>query len=102
MRTSTNSPAPAARAAVDERRERVAAEQRVDGERIGAEAGDRAERRRRLAEERLGVRGGADVDVAALGVGDDEQPGVPGSSDDLGERRPAGRPEPLEARDLRT
>ena len=55
----------------------------------------------RLAQERLRVRRRADVDVAALGVGDHEQPGVVRALDHLSERGPAGRAEALEARDLR-
>ena len=42
---------------VDQRLERVAAEQRVGGEGVGAQAGDGAERAGRLADERLGVGG---------------------------------------------
>ena len=49
VRTSTNAPAALARAVVDQRLERVAAEQRVGGEGVGAEAVDGAERRRRAA-----------------------------------------------------
>ena len=56
-----------------ERDERVGPQQRVDRERVGAETGDRAERSRRLPEEGLRVRGGRDIDVAALGVGDHQQ-----------------------------
>jgi hypothetical protein len=39
--------------------------------------------------------------VAALGVGDDQQPGLAGGADDPLERRPSGRAEPLEAGELR-
>ena len=73
--TRTNSPAPAARAAVDERLEAVRAEVRADGERVGLEPAGR--------EERLGVALGADVDVAALGVGEHQQAGGAGMLDGL-------------------
>ena len=79
VRTSMNTPAPAARAIVDQRLERVAAEQRVGGEaRRRASPGDGAERRRRAADQRLGVGGGGDGDVAALAVGEHEQAGGAG------------------------
>jgi hypothetical protein len=52
-------------------------------------------------DERLRVRGRRDRDVAALAVGDDEQARGPGALDDLAQGRPAGRAEPLEARELR-
>ena len=47
VRTSTKTPAPRRARGVEQRRERVAAEQRVGGEGVGAEALDVAERRRR-------------------------------------------------------
>ena len=75
--------------------------QRVDGQGVGAEAGDAAARRRRGAEQRLGVGGGGDVDVAALAVGEDEQAGGAGVRDGRRQRLPAGRAEALEAGELR-
>ena len=71
VRTSTNTPAPAARGT------RGAASRRPSsGLAVKASAprpGTVAERRRRRAGQRLGVGGGGDVDVAALGVGEHEQ-----------------------------
>ena len=84
----------------DQRLERVGAEQWVGGEGVGAEAGDRAPWGRRLADQRLGVGSGGDRHVAALAIGDDEQPGFLCRRADLAQRRPAGRPEPLEAGEL--
>ena len=101
VRTSANTPAPAAAAACDQRLERIAAEQRVDGRGVGAEPGDLAPRRRRRAEQRLRVGGGADRDVAALAVGDHQQPGARAAAETCCERRPAGRAEALEAGELR-
>jgi hypothetical protein len=84
-----------------ERRERVLAEVRVDRQGVGVDPGHRAERRVRAAEERLRVGLGGDADVAALGVGDDEQAGGARSAGHALERGPAGRAEALEAGDLR-
>jgi hypothetical protein len=85
----------------DQRLEGVEAEQRVGGDRVGAEAGDGAPGGGRLAEQRLAVGLGGDRDVAALAVGDDQQPGLAGRGADAFERRPARRAEPLEAGELR-
>jgi hypothetical protein len=85
----------------DQRLERVEAEQRVGGEGVGAEAGNGAPGRRRLADQRLRVGGGGDGDVAALAVGDDQQAGFTSRLADLSQGGPAGRPEPLEAGELR-
>ena len=57
--------------------------------------------RRRLADQRLGVGRGGDRHVAALAVGDHQQARLAGGGADLGERRPAGRAEALEAGELR-
>ena len=67
----------------DQRLQGVEAEQRVGGEGVGPEPRDRPPRGRRLADQRLGVGGGGDRDVAALAVGDRQQPGLAG-----GVRRP--------------
>ena len=86
-------PTPPRRTAPEERLDRVAAEPRVDRQRVGA---------RRVALEvrlRVGARGRADV--AALAVGDHEQPGAPGVGADLVERRHPGGAERLEERELR-
>ena len=92
---------PGGAGALDERDERVAPEQRVGGEGVDGQAGRGAERRRRAADQRLGVGGGGDRDVAALAVGEHEQAG--GASVLAGrlEREPAGGAEALEARELR-
>ena len=83
----------------EDRLERVGAHQRVRGDRVGAETRHVAPGCRRRAEQGVGVGlGGADV--AALAVGDDEQPGVTGGGADLGERGGAARAERLEAREL--
>ena len=63
--------------------------------------GDGAEGGRRLAGQRLGVGGGRDVDVAALGVGEDEQALRVRVLDDALERAPAVGAEALEAGELR-
>jgi hypothetical protein len=49
----------------------------------------------------LGIGGGGDVDVAALGVGQHEQPPLVGVLDDARERVPAVGAEALEAGELR-
>ena len=74
-------PGPGGARGLDQRLERVAAEQRVDGQRVGARGRRRAEGRRRRADQRLRVGGGGDGDVAALAVGDDEQAGGAGVRD---------------------
>ena len=56
VRTRANRPAAARSAAVDQRLERVAAEQRVDGRRVGAQARDLAPRRRRRSRTAPGRR----------------------------------------------
>ena len=77
--------------AVDERLQRVDAEQRVGREGVGAESGDLAERCRRAADERLRVGGCGDRDVAALAVGEDEQAALLGVGDGGCERRSSRR-----------
>ena len=79
--------------AVDERRERVAAHQRVGGDRVGAEAA--------LARQRAGVRGGRAGDVAALAVREHEQSLLTRVRAHALEREPAGEAELLEERELR-
>jgi hypothetical protein len=82
--------------------QRVEAHVGVDGQRVGAEAGDRrVAESGRGAEEALGVGGGGDVDVAALAVGEDEEAGGAPVVDRRGEGGPAGGAEALEAGDLR-
>jgi hypothetical protein len=80
-------------AALDVRVHRLDAHVRVDRHRVGVEPVDSAERRVDAAEERLRVGVGGDADVAALGVGEDEQAGRAGGAGDPGERRPPGRGE---------
>ena len=89
-------PAPVAAAGGEERLDRVATEIRVDGERVG-------ERRlvSRGLEERGGVRARGRADVAALRVGDHEQPGRPCIGAHLLEGAGPVRPERLEERGLR-
>jgi hypothetical protein len=84
----------------DQRLQGVRSQQRVGGEGIGAEPGDGAPRGRRLADQRLGVGGGGDGDVAALAVGDDQQAGLPGGIAGLLQRCPTGGAEALEAGEL--
>ena len=85
---------------VDQRLEGVGTEQRVGGERVGAEALDGPPRGRRLPDKRLAVGGRGDRDVAALAVGDREQPGVVRGSDAAPRRLPPRRAEALEAGEL--
>jgi hypothetical protein len=85
----------------EERLERVAAEQRVGGEGVGVEAAHGAPGGGRLADQRLGVGGGGDRDVAALAVGDDQQTGFAGGGADLFQGAPTGGAKPLEAGQLR-
>ena len=77
---------------IDERLQAVGSEIRADGEGVGFDAAGR--------EERLGVALRADVDVAALGVRDDQQAGRAGVLDGRSERVPARHAEALEACDL--
>ena len=85
---------------VDERLQRVGPEQRVDGERVGADPVNGPVDGGRGSQERLRVGPSGDVDVAALAVGDDDQPGVVAAIDRLLQRGPAGSAEPFEAGDL--
>ena len=93
-------PGPGLRGGGDQRLHCVETEQRVGGESVGAEPGDRAPRRRGLADQGLGVGGGGDRDVAALTVGDDQQSGFAGDRADVGQRRPSRCAEALEAGEL--
>ena len=79
----------------------VAAQVGACRERVGSQPLDGAERRRGRPDERLPVGGRRHVDVAALGVGEHEQPGRSRVGDHVGERGPPGRAEALEAGDLR-
>jgi hypothetical protein len=87
--------------ALHERVQRVLAEQRVRRERVGPEAGREAEGGRRLADERLRVRGGRDGDVATLAVGEHEQAGAVRVRAHRLQREPAREAEALEAGELR-
>ena len=98
--TSRKQPAPARRGRLDQRLERVAAQQGVGGERVGAEAGHLAERPGRGAHQRLGVGGGGDRHVAALAVGQHQQAVLARRVARGGQRRPPGRAEALEAGEL--
>ena len=86
-------PGPAAPRGGDERLDRLAAEIRVDRQRVGA----------RLVpfEVRVGVGAGGGADVAALSVGDHEQPGAARVDAHLVECREPGGAERLEERELR-
>ncbi len=82
--------APAARGGrLDERGDRVAAEARVDRERVD-----------RRPQERIGIRPGRHVDVPPLRVRDHQQPRVGARRGDALERLPARGAEPLERRQL--
>lgn len=85
----------------DQRLQRVATEQRVGGEGVGSEAGNRSPGRRGLADQRLRVGAGGDRDVAALAVGDDQQAGFAGGIAGRFQSGPAGSAEALEAGELR-
>ena len=89
-------PAAAAAAGGDERLERVAAEVRVHGQRVG----DRLAALARL-EVRVGVRARGRADVAALAVDDHEQPGRARVADDPLEGGDSVGAEHLEERELR-
>jgi hypothetical protein len=83
--------------AVNQRLQRVGAEQGIDRQRVGINVGDFAKRRRPAPEECLPVGGGGNVDVAPLGVGDYEQPVFAGRLPRANQRRPPGSPQALEA-----
>ena len=100
--TSTKIPAPAPAATASSGSSESAPSSGLSGRRIGAEARDLAPGSRRRAEEGVGVGGGADGDVAALAVGDDEQARiVSGARRPRSSARPARRAERLEAGELR-
>ena len=101
VRTRAKTPAPAAAAASTSG---SSASPPSSGLAVKASApspGTGAPGRRRLADQRLGVGGGGDRHVAALAVGDHQQAGLGRGLADLGQRRPAGRAEALEAGELR-
>jgi hypothetical protein len=83
-----------------ERLERVHAEVGAGGHGVRAQAAHVAEGGGRRAQQRLRVRSRRDGDVAALGVGEDEQARGTGVLRGGLERRPAGRAEALEAGQL--
>ena len=85
---------------VEQRLERVPAEHRVGRGGVGSDARDVPPRGRRRSEERLPVCRCADRHVAALAVGDHQQPGVARRRGGEFERHPARRTEPLEAGQL--
>jgi len=89
------------RARGDQRREGVEPEQRVGGERVGSEPLSDAGRRLHRPDERLRVRGSRDRHVAALAVGNHQQPRRVRVVDDRSQRLPAVCAEPLEAGKLR-
>ena len=84
-----------------QRAQRVDAHVRAGREGVGADAGDGAEGRRSSAGQRLAVGGRGDVDVAALGVGEDEQALCVRLLDDELQHAPAVGAEALEAGELR-
>jgi hypothetical protein len=84
-----------------QRAQRVDAHVGAGREGVGADAGDGTEGRRSLAGQRLAVSGGRDVDVPALGVGEDEQALCVRMLYDQLQRAPTVRAEPLETRELR-
>jgi len=94
-------PGPGLRGGGKERLERVAPQQRVGGEGVGAESGHGAPGGRRLSHEGLRVGGGGDRDVAALAVGDDQQARIASRGADFFQGSPARRAQPLEAGELR-
>lgn len=84
----------------DQRLQRVPSQQRVGGEGVGAEAADGAPWSGRLADQGLRVGGRGDRDVAALAVGDDQQPRFLRRGADLFQRTPSRCTQPLEAGEL--
>ena len=80
---------PAVRGGRDQGLERIAAEQRVDGRRVGGQSSDLSPRGLDRAEQRLPVCLRAHRHVTALAVGDHQQPGVSGRGADLLERAPS-------------
>jgi len=83
------------------RLERVPAEERIRRERVGPESGHRTPRGRRLADEGLRICAGGHRHVAALAVGEHEQPVLARRRDGRLESAPPVRPEALEAGELR-
>jgi hypothetical protein len=83
-----------------ERLERIAPQQRVGGEGVGAESRDGAPWGRGLPDQRLRVGGGGDRDVAALAVGDDQQARLAGGRAGILEGSPPRRAQPLETGEL--
>ena len=92
VRTSASTPAPALARCRDERLERVGPHERIDGHHVGAESRHGAERRGQSCRRALGRRRRADVDIAALAVGDDEQAGLVSVGDDPASAAHPGAP----------
>ena len=101
VRTSTNTPAPAARAPSTSGCSESTPSSGLAVNASAPQALDLAERRRRRPDERLRVGRGGDRDVAALAVGEHEQAALARVGDGFGERRPAVGAEALEAGELR-
>ena len=100
VRTRTKTPAPAAAARSTNGSSESAPSSGFTVAASAPRPRDRAPRGLGGAEERVAVGGGADRHVAALAVGDHQQARVAGRLGDLLQRRPAGRAERLEAREL--
>ena len=100
VRTSTKHAAPAVGRRVDERLERVAAEQRIGRERVGAEPRHVPERPGVSPTSAWAYAARGDRHVAALAVGDHQQAVAARGGRRRLERPPARRPQALEAGEL--